>query len=320
MTGTSRPVVLLYNRLFRRMREPSTQDCSGACEFTTDRGRLLEATAVVFHIPTLRGIPLPAKAPRQRWVAWSMESQVHYPALADPRFMSQFDITMTYRRDSTIWCPYFGPGTVAGLLAAPAPKTERSAAVYFQSSRIDRSGRVAYVAEMMKRVKVDSYGKVLHNRDLDVPDTGRDAMLATMARYKFTLVFENCRDTDYVSDKFFDALVAGSVPVYLGAPNVAEFAPADRCFINVDDFAGPADLAAYLNRLNEHDAEYETYLTWKRVGLAPRFRALVASLEGDFGLCRLCDRLTGARDDRRREATSAMVGTPYDVEGDEHRP
>ena len=57
------PVVLFDNRPFPPLRDPSSIDCGGACVFTWDRRRLDEAAAVVFHIPTLAGIPLPAKAP-----------------------------------------------------------------------------------------------------------------------------------------------------------------------------------------------------------------------------------------------------------------
>ena len=43
-----------------------------------------------------------------------------------------------------------------------------------------------------------------------------------------------------MTEKFYDPLLTGSVPVYLGAPNVAEHAPAAQCYIDVRDFAGPA--------------------------------------------------------------------------------
>ena len=204
--GRSRPLVLLYNRLFPRMDDVAElvrTDCGGACAFSSDRACLPRATAVVFHIPTLRGVTLPPRYPGQQWVAWSMESEANYPELADPAFMRQFEITMTYRRDATVWSPYFGgPGfDAAALLTPPRPKTEAAPVVYFQSSPIDRWGRTAYAAGLMRRVKVDSYGKVLHNRDLPEPDSGRESMLAATARHKFALVLENCLTRDYVSDK-----------------------------------------------------------------------------------------------------------------------
>jgi hypothetical protein len=49
-----------------------------------------------------------------------------------------------------------------------------------------------------------------------------------------------------VTENFFKPLVAGSVPVYLGAPNIRELATAEHCFIDTADFEGPAELPAYL--------------------------------------------------------------------------
>ena len=291
MTATATaPLVLFYNRAFFGFGDPTKVDCGGRCEFTSDRRRIAQANAIVFHIPTLRGIPLPPKRPWQRWVAWSLESAVNYPELADPPFMRQFEITMTYRRDATVWWPYFEPDTAAALLRPPCPKTESSPLVYFRSSTVDRCGRTAYAAALMRRVKVDSYGRVLHNRDLPALDNGRETLLTVSARYKFTLVLENSLAEDYVSEKFFSALTSGSVPVYRGAPNIGDFAPAVRCFINAADFAAPAELAAYLNWLNEHDDPYRDYLGWKYTGLSARFQTLVDSVRGE-PLCRLCDYL-----------------------------
>jgi len=284
------PLILFYNRAYPSLTHLSKLDCADTCEFTFDVGRLPDAAAVVFHIPTLQGLRLPPKRPAQRWVAWSMESEVNYPELADPDFMRQFEITMSYRRDAAVWSPYFGPETADALLAPPQPKTEASPVVHFRSSPIDRCGRTEYAAALMRRIKVDSYGKILHNRDMLGPDTGWDTMIPTTARYKFALVLENSIAEDYVSDKFYSALVAGSVPVYRGAPNVAVFAPAEHAFIDAADFAGPAELASYLNWLNEHDDAYQKYFAWKRTGLSTSFRELVEAARGD-PFCRLCAHL-----------------------------
>lgn len=44
--------------------------------------------------------------------------------------------------------------------------------------------------------------------------------LATMAKYKYALVVEN--SSEYMSEKLFDALFAGCIPIYVG-PNVEEY-------------------------------------------------------------------------------------------------
>ena len=41
-----------------------------------------------------------------------------------------------------------------------------------------------------------------------------------MAVHKFSLVFENSLTDDGVTEKWFGALVAGSVPIYMGARNI----------------------------------------------------------------------------------------------------
>jgi hypothetical protein len=207
-----------------------------------------------------------------------MESDAVYPALADPAFMRHFEITMTYRRDASVWCPYFDGVTAADLLRPPQPKTAAAPAVLLQSSPYNLSGRVQYAAELMKRVKVHSYGAVLRNQPWPAGDTGRDAKLRLIGQHKFTLAFENSIAVDYVTEKLYDALIAGSVPVYLGAPNVRDLAPADGCFIDAADFAGPDALAAYLNQLAADDAAYARFLDWKTRGLSPRFLSLVAEV------------------------------------------
>jgi len=244
------------------------------CRLSFEPARLFEADAVVFHVPTLADPPSLPKRPGQRWVAWSMESEVNYPQLRDPAFMRRFDLTMTYRRDADVWAPYLGPDLLRDLAAPPQPKTEAAPAVFIASNPRDHSGRSAYVRELMRYLRVDSYGKWLNNRTLP-GDEGRVSKLATIARYKFTLAFENSIAPDYVTEKFFDPLIVGSVPVYLGAPDVAGYAPGERCYLDVTDFSGPRALAERLSFLAEHESEYARYLEWKTTGLRHDFRALV---------------------------------------------
>jgi len=39
-------------------------------------------------------------------------------------------------------------------------------------------------------------------------------------RYKFCIAIENSLAMDYVTEKVYDALAAGCVPIYYGAPNI----------------------------------------------------------------------------------------------------
>jgi hypothetical protein len=260
------PIVLLWN-------PPEWAPAPGlreTCEITHDRSRLPTAGAVVFHVPTLPAVLRLPKPAGQRWVAWSMESAAMYPALDDPRFLSAFDLTMTYRLDSDVPVPYFEPGLLAALVEPPAAKTAAAPAVLFLSNPGERSGRTEYARELMRHLAVDSYGHCLRNRMLP-EDRGRITKREVIRRYRFTLAFENSIAEDYVTEKFFAPLAAGSVPVYLGAPNVARFAPGERSYLDVRDFAGPRALASHLTALAADEEAYAGLLAWKRRPLREDF-------------------------------------------------
>ena len=100
-----------------------------------------------------------------------------------------------------------------------------------------------YFRVLMAFLRVDSYGGCLHNSDID--DTQKAAAAATPSLscfgcnwpyrkeklelfkgYPFALSFENSNCYDYVTEKLYDVLLSGAVPIYLGAPNIEEWAPA----------------------------------------------------------------------------------------------
>jgi len=213
------PIILFGNDFFGH--PPNTESLRHieGCSFTTDRRVIARAAAVVFHIPSLQTLPKARKYPHQLWVAWSMESEVHYPQLADRAFMQNFDLAMTYQRSADIWCPYLpSAAALERALANPIPaKTADAPAVMLQTSAIDHSGRNRLAMELMTQMKIDSYGRFLNNRQPEIPDRGQETKLSLIAPYKFCLAFENSIAVDYVTEKFFDPFLAGTVPVYFGS-------------------------------------------------------------------------------------------------------
>jgi hypothetical protein len=284
-TRSTPRLILYYNPDWISLPEAGPL-CDGTCELTFDRTRLNEADAVIFHIPSLSTERQLVKRNGQHWVAASMESEANYPQLRSPKLLRWFDYTMTYRLDSDFPTPYLNVSIASELRTPPQAKTEAAPAVYIASSTMNRSGRTEYVRELMRYIAVDSYGRSLRNRTF-AEDRGRETKLATIARYKFTLAFENSIDHDYVTEKFFDPLIAGSVPVYLGAPNISDFAPGERCYIDVTDFAGPRELADELLRLAAAEHAYQELLVWKTQPFRERFQQLV-DLNRTHVLCRLC--------------------------------
>ena len=271
-------LVLFFNSMWESYPEVDASACALPCRFSTDAAELERADVVVVHLPTAPPLEEIEKRPGQTWVAFSLESEVTVPLMSDADAMSRFDLEVSYRRGADVWYPYFGRGSREGLLSPPQAKVEPYPIAHFQSNPYDASGRTLWAWELIRRIKVASYGRVLPTVSSAGTIATRDARLAVSARHKFTLAFENSVAPDYVSDKLFDVWIAGSVPVYLGAPNVAEFAPAAHSYIDVADFAGPKELADYLKHLDRHDDEYEAYLEWKRSGPDARFLALMESV------------------------------------------
>lgn len=79
----------------------------------------------------------------------------------------------------------------------------------------------------------------------------------TYARYKFTLGMDNSAVPGLFTYDLFSAMLAGSVPVYSGAPDIADFVPANA-FINVADFASYDALVERLIEISEN-GELEEY-------------------------------------------------------------
>lgn len=81
--------------------------------------------------------------------------------------------------------------------------------------------------------------------------------IKTISRAKFVLAFENTRAEDYVSEKIYDAMAAGSVPIYSGAPNIDKHVPKE-CYIDFHAFKKHDDLYKYISTMP--DEKYMSYL------------------------------------------------------------
>jgi alpha(1,3/1,4) fucosyltransferase len=75
--------------------------------------------------------------------------------------------------------------------------------------------------------------------------------IETHRDYNFSICFENSSGIDgYITEKIFDVLQSGSIPIYLGAPNISNYIP-KNCFIDYRNFDSIGELYDYLINLNE---------------------------------------------------------------------
>lgn len=294
-TAAARPPVhrvmelLHWSPLWFKPAPEESVDCTAQCgrrvTVHPHRSRLGRASALVFHAwdlnltsadlpPRLHGSP--------PWVLRSQESPVTCRVQSRPEVAAMFNLTMTYRFDSDAPAPYVPP-SAEWLFASPhwpasaadATAPAGGAKVAYVASHCGAaSGRDEYVRELGRHIAVDALGRCLNNASLPAglgrydPGGRGDAMDALMrARgYRFVLAFENSRCDDYVTEKLYNPLRAGVVPVYRGAPNArsAGFLPSPLAAVLADDFGSPRELAEHLHEMLRDERLYARRLEWYR--------------------------------------------------------
>ena len=74
-----------------------------------------------------------------------------------------------------------------------------------------------------------------------------------LKKYRFSITFENSfGPKGYISEKIWDSFTAGTIPVYLGAPNICNSIP-KNCFIDFRDFKSFEELYDYMSNMKEKE-------------------------------------------------------------------
>ncbi|ONH91606.1 hypothetical protein PRUPE_8G126200 [Prunus persica] len=185
----------------------------------------------------------------------SMESAQYYAEnnLAYARRRG-YNIIMTTSLSSDVPVGYFSWAEY-NIMAPVQPKTETALAAAFISNCGARNFRLqALEALESAKIKIDSYGGCHRNRD------GKVDKVETLKRYKFSLAFENSNEEDYVTEKYFQSLVAGSIPVVVGAPNIEDFAPAPGAVLHIKEINDVEPVAKRMKYLADNPEAYNQSL------------------------------------------------------------
>ncbi|KAL9415154.1 hypothetical protein AB3S75_043432 [Citrus x aurantiifolia] len=244
--------------------------CDVRCKFGYDDDRKPDAS---FGMP---------QQPGTDTVLRSMESSKYYAEnnIAQARRRG-YTIVMTTSLSSDVPVGYFSWAEY-DIMAPVQPKTESALAAAFISNCGARNFRLQALEALEKEnVKIDSYGGCHRNRD------GNVEKVETLKRYKFSLAFENSNEEDYVTEKFFQSLVAGSVPVVVGAPNIQDFAPSLKSILHIRGVEDVKSVAKTMKYLAENPEAYNQSLSWKYEGPSDSFKALV-DMAAVHSSCRLC--------------------------------
>lgn len=82
--------------------------------------------------------------------------------------------------------------------------------------------------------------------------------ISTLKNYRFCICFENTYHLPgYITEKIFSCFAAGCVPIYFGAPNIAQYIP-PNCFIDYRKFSSMHALYTFIKRMPEQT--YEQYI------------------------------------------------------------
>ncbi|RIZ68639.1 MAG: hypothetical protein D0530_11750, partial [Methylococcales bacterium] len=77
--------------------------------------------------------------------------------------------------------------------------------------------------------------------------------LETISDYQFSICFENMMWPSYMTEKIIDCFVAGTIPLYLGAPDIEAMIPKET-FIDMRNFSSFEQVEDYMNSMTRDEA------------------------------------------------------------------
>ncbi|KAN0018450.1 hypothetical protein ACTFIU_011066 [Dictyostelium citrinum] len=267
---------------------------------------------------------------KQLFFGWSMESPSIYPLENDDTHISlHYNVTIGYPlndyqkfggsggnkdeyeekdiKSSHIYTPY-GPIPFKGSdhysylfkfgkLKEIPQKRDNNIMWMAGNCRNQRIGRTKLVKQMMRFTSIDSFGKCLHNKDLKV-NYGYNVLLRSLQKlkvlrkYNFAIAIENSRCEDYVTEKLWEPLSVGTIPIYLGATNIDEFLPHPDSIINIANFNSVNHLMKYVRDVGQNETLREKHLAWIKQPLPKKFKNLLKqSLNNQNLFCSICKKL-----------------------------
>lgn len=125
--------------------------------------------------------------------------------------------------------------------------------------------RLRALKHFSARNEIDLWGRLWENGLGDLEPEFGDAVRRSwrgpvddkyeaMSRYRFAICYENMVLDGWVTEKLFDCLYAGVVPIYLGAPDIGDAVDPD-CYIDARRFANYDEMQRYLDSLTDSDYE-----------------------------------------------------------------
>jgi hypothetical protein len=86
---------------------------------------------------------------------------------------------------------------------------------------------------------------------------------ATLAKYMFYFALENADCGGYVTEKVWEVLSRGSIPVYYGSDDIYKYLPDPDAIVDVKKFKTLDELAARMRRISDDPREFARMRAWR---------------------------------------------------------
>ncbi|KAJ8041770.1 Alpha-(1,3)-fucosyltransferase 6 [Holothuria leucospilota] len=280
---------------------PINCDCDGSKYLVTnDSSYIQKAQIVVFTNGITRNVTPDEwrkyhskRRKSQVWVLGTMESPQTIRVLLPPEDMNMvYNWSYTYHSKTDFPTPYGGYKEYRKQQSISTNWfSQKKNLISWTSSHcpLPKSTyrRRHFVYSLRKYLNISMYGSCGDGR-LDGSD-----FHASMRSHKFALALENSCCSEYITEKFWNALTLyNQVPVVYGATReeYERIAPPGS-FIFVQDFSSLKELAAYIKRVGNNESEYNMYHSWRKFGYSYKIKMWENMVYHCHSVCRMASKL-----------------------------
>ena len=238
---------------------------------------------VVFNVHDMPG-PTTLKRIRasvpehQLWAYYNRESPYNSINLIKKKFDGIFNLTMTPLRQSDVMTKYgyyrkrritnnANDGDFIKVITDDFSTAKRNRSLVWVSSHCNIQ-RDVLIAALSRYVNIDIYGKCARKfkqyQRVDTCVRFASECEQKLRRYKFGIAFENSLCQDYVTEKYWDAIYRGSIPVVHGGSRYDAKLVIPGSFIDAKSFKSVRDLAMHLQHVSTNRDAYLQYHRWRR--------------------------------------------------------
>jgi hypothetical protein len=245
-----------------------------------------EADVVIINMQSFSLSSIPwVRPPNQLWVGVYFESMGNYPVRGGEEVLQHFNYTMGYRPDADFPIFYMVYDTfrrysaIRDLLLPDWESKTRPdrphLSTWISNCTTETTGRMRILSELaLTNITIASYGRCQNTHSIRLEnltadgqweELGRkgDELVAMASQHLFFYAAENSACAYYITEKVFNGLLAGSVPIYVGgSAHLRAIAPTNS-IIYTDDFPDTRELGKYLHSLIDNPQAYQKHLAWR---------------------------------------------------------